>query len=1063
MDSRPEGSRALSPRFSFLVVRLALVLSLGAPAPTTLKALSTFSLPATEALAFTRYPARMLPPPAPQLPPQVIPPDTTWQGKKILTVDDYGLWRTIGSVALSPDGRWVSFAYSRRDTDDSLFLRPLAGGEGKVVVRGANPSFSPDSRWVAYYVNPPGTGGGRAGGASAGAAGRGGGGEAGAPRALELLNLQSRDTVRWENVQSFAFAAAGKALIVKKRPPEGNPRHRGTDLLVRYLSDGAEEILPYVNEWALDVAGSRLAWTVDGPEGEQNGVYLLDLASRRRVTLDAERKASYGRLTWGTDRGRPSADALAVLKGSKDDKRVEMDNALLLWPALSRSQAPLLLDPRPATADTVRGEGREGQGTVGSSRPPDPFPEGWVLSEKGALRWSPDARRIFVGTRPQQAAPNTLCRPAGDGGGGRGRGGGEGSGGGTAGGPLTRMASRVDAAGRPLGPEEVQDGICPEFVANVDIWHVRDRELQSVQMVQANRERNRVYTGVAHVEAASVRFVPLADTTMATVELSPNGKVAMGKDGRAYVSDWEPSYADVYLVDLATGHRTRVLEKHLRTLGFSPRGDHYLYWKDGHVWSFAPATGRHTNLTRDLPASFVNAEYDRFGEKPPYGIAGWTADSSGVILEARYDLWHVPLGGGKAVNLTGGLGESREIRFRILDLDPSEELVDLRKPLILTAYGQWTKKAGFYRLEGRRLEELVYADARFARVQKADSANVVLFTREDFRTFPDYWVSGLDFADPVRVTDANPQQAEFNWGRTVLFDYWTRDSVRLQGVLAIPDDYRPGEKRPMLVDFYEKMSQNLHAYPTPVYRDTPMVAGYVSAGYLVLLPDIHFRLGATHSQMLECINLAVDEVEKMGYVDPKRIGLHGHSFSGQGSVYIATHSDRFAAIVAGAAATNLVSDFNQLWKSSGTNQHGYDIYGQGRFATNPYDDLELFLDQSATPNAARMNTPLLLLHGTADGSVEWLQAIEFFNGLRWFGKNVILASYPDEPHHLSRYENQKDFQIRMQQFYDHYLWDRPAPRWMTQGRPFLQKERDRAMLSPQGSGGGGGGGGGGGR
>ena len=34
-------------------------------------------------------------------------------------------------------------------------------------------------------------------------------------------------------------------------------------------------------------------------------------------------------------------------------------------------------------------------------------------------------------------------------------------------------------------------------------------------------------------------------------------------------------------------------------------------------------------------------------------------------------------------------------------------------------------------------------------------------------------------------------------------------------------------------------------------------------------------------------------------------------------------------------ATNLVADFNQLWKSSGTNQHRYDIYGQGRFGTNP--------------------------------------------------------------------------------------------------------------------------------
>jgi dipeptidyl aminopeptidase/acylaminoacyl peptidase len=223
-------------------------------------------------------------------------------------------------------------------------------------------------------------------------------------------------------------------------------------------------------------------------------------------------------------------------------------------------------------------------------------------------------------------------------------------------------------------------------------------------------------------------------------------------------------------------------------------------------------------------------------------------------------------------------------------------------------------------------------------------------------------------------------------------------------------------------------------------------------------PDVHFRIGRTHSEMLEAINLAIDVVEEMGYVDPDRIGLHGHSFSGQGSAYIATHSDRFAAIVAGAAATNLISDFNQLWKSSGTNQHGYDTYGQGRFGTNPYDDLELFLDQSATPNAGSMNTPLLILHGTADGSVEWLQAVEFYNGLRWHEKeNVILMSYPGEPHHLRVYENQRDFQIRMRQFYDHWLWDKPAPRWMEMGRSFLQKERDRAMVEENGNGNGRGG------
>ena len=69
----------------------------------------------------------------------------------------------------------------------------------------------------------------------------------------------------------------------------------------------------------------------------------------------------------------------------------------------------------------------------------------------------------------------------------------------------------------------------------------------------------------------------------------------------------------------------------------------------------------------------------------------------------------------------------------------------------------------------------------------------------------------------------------------------------------------------------------------------------------------------------------------------------------------------------------------------------------------------------------------------------WLQGLEYFNAARRTGKNVILLSYPDEPHHLAKKENQKDFQIRMKQYFDHYLKGAPAPKWMTDGTPQLRK------------------------
>ena len=64
------------------------------------------------------------------------------------------------------------------------------------------------------------------------------------------------------------------------------------------------------------------------------------------------------------------------------------------------------------------------------------------------------------------------------------------------------MASRYGPDGRPLGPEEVLNGTCPEFMADVDIWHIQDERLQSVQMIRATRDRNQTFTSVVLLEPA---------------------------------------------------------------------------------------------------------------------------------------------------------------------------------------------------------------------------------------------------------------------------------------------------------------------------------------------------------------------------------------------------------------------------------------------------------------------------------------------------------------------------------------------------------------------------------
>jgi dipeptidyl aminopeptidase/acylaminoacyl peptidase len=842
-------------------------------------------------------------------------------GPKALTLAEYGRWRTIRDAALSDDGRWISFTFSHPFADDTLYVKNRASGEEHMIPRGGRPQFSDDGHWVAYIVatgyeeaeklredRKP------------------------VPQQGELLDLTTGTKTAWDNVDQVAFAEGSRYLAVKKRKPREQEDFEGTDLILRHLEAGYEELLGSVNEYAFNKPGTWLAWTVDAADRDGNGLYLMDLTRETRRAADND-TLTYARLTWEEEGG-----ALAVLKGTKPPKQQERVNRLV---ALT-----------------------------------------------GFARGNPQRDVLFFGIKQQQAEP------------------------------------------------EESD----EKVADVDLWHWADDYLQSVQMLRAERDRNFTFTSAFHL--ADGRFVQLTDETMRNIDLTRDGRWGIGSDERAYISDWKDAQADYYRVDVRSGERQLILEAGPgRTQGLSPDSRWLLYWKDAQFWAYDIPADRHIELTADAPVSFVNAEYDHPGAVPPYRVAGWTADGRSILLSHRYDIWRQPLDGSAPENLTGGRGTADEIAFRVVQLDPEARTVDLRRPVLLSATGQWTKKDGFFRLQRGRLTELVYEDCAYGNPSKAKDADVLLFTRQTLREFPDYWVSDLDFDDRRQVTDAIPWQEEYRWGQSVLLEYTNRDGVRLQGVLMVPDGRQPGQRLPMLVDFYEKNSQNLHVYPRVMSRDTPMFSKYLSNGYLVLLPDVHFRTRTTHSDMLECVVAAVDEAVRQGYADPDKVGLHGHSFSGQGSAYIATHSDRFAAICYGAGATNLVSDFNQLWKSSGTNQHGYDYSGQGRFGANIFDDLQLFIDQSAVYHARNMNTPLLVMHGTDDGSVEWLQGIEFYNALRYNGKNIILAAYPGEGHHLARQENQIDFQTRMEEFFDHWLKGEPAPAWMTEGVPFLEKKK----------------------
>ncbi|NJD19289.1 MAG: S9 family peptidase, partial [Gemmatimonadetes bacterium] len=368
--------------------------------------------------------------------------------------------------------------------------------------------------------------------------------------------------------------------------------------------------------------------------------------------------------------------------------------------------------------------------------------------------------------------------------------------------------------------------------------------------------------------------------------------------------------------------------------------------------------------------------------------------------------------------------------------------IDLTKPLTLSAYGLWDKKSGYWMLEpGKAPRPLLYEDQAIAQATKAENADRVIFTRQTFREFPDWWTSTTSFASPRKVTDANPFLSEYAWGGKALIDFTNGKGQRLQATLTLPAGYEPGRKYPMIVYFYEIVSNTHHQFSIPAFDDRPQMSTYASNGYMVLQPDVVYEIGKPGTSALDCVTSAVKKVIELGYADPARIGLQGHSWGGYQSSFILTQTDMFAAVVTGAPPTNLISFHGETYPGTGTLQQGITEVGQVRMGENvtPWTAKDLYEEQSALYHVPNITTPFMILHGTADNAVDWHQGLELYAAARRNGKQVILLSYPGEPHHLAKKANQIDFQIRMKQFFDHYLKGGPEMDWMKNGVPQVRK------------------------
>ncbi len=585
----------------------------------------------------------------------------------------------------------------------------------------------------------------------------------------------------------------------------------------------------------------------------------------------------------------------------------------------------------------------------------------------------------------------------------------------------------------------------------VEVWNYKDQRIYPEQKVRLDRDKKSYYACVVDTQTGKVN--QLESEAIPDVSIDPRNPAPwlVGYNDHPYErqKNWEggPTHKDVFLIDSRNGNTTPISQKMRGTPRLSPAGK-FVYWydyPDSSWYIYSIERKQLKNITADIDVPF----YDEINDSPnyprSYGLAGWTTNDDFVFLYDRYDIWQIdPMGNINPVNLLKGREKKRIHRY--IKVDPEERAIEEVDPMLIHFTDEDTKQEGYLWFNIHTGVQDVVQKGDFAysrRPMKAKNANRWLFTRENFQVFPDLLYSP-DLKAFTKISNANPQQDDYQWGSIEMIEFTSLDGQQLKGLLVKPDNFDPSKKYPLLVNFYEKSSSRLNRHRAPEFnRSTINYHFYASRGYVIFNPDVPYKIGYPGESAYNSVIAGVTHLVNQGYIDRERIGLQGHSWGGYQIAYLITRSDMFACAESGAPVVNMISAYGGIRWGSGLSRMFQYEHTQSRIGGSLWEYPLRYIENSPIFTADKIKTPVLILHNDEDGAVPWYQGIEFYMAMRRLNKPAWMLNYNEEPHWPLKLPNRKDFQKRMQQFFDHYLLGAPMPVWMDAGVPALEKETNR--------------------
>lgn len=939
---------------------------------------------------------------------------------------DVASWKSISAfnVAVSPDGNWVAYPLLAREADGELLVQHTRDTTQRKYnigyTSGADYRFSEDGKWLAFREF--------ASFSDQKAAKKNPGKQL--YTKLHLIELQTGKKTSIEKAGSFSFNGKNVSHMAVSVAKDRNNKATGSDLLLMHLTSGKIQNIGNTGDYGFNKNGGLLVYAIDAADKTGNGLYLLDIIAQKTTVLDND-TVTYKSINW-SDEG----NAFAALKLKKDEK-FKSDKGAVIAVTLAQN-IPQVLQYQPLE-DSLR------------------FPKGYTISANRPPYWSDDRARIFFGIAKlepvEKAAADSSKKDAS---------------------PAVALTDsqklekiKTDTAIKSVADlkkalEKLEDvkKAAPSPKKNeadkpdMAIWHWSDPRLQSLQQKQEEQDKNGSYLAVYNISAK--QFVQLNDSTAETITVLPKHKYALARDIREYELDINldgKNYQDVFVINTATGERTSFAKKmyipsYTSQPQPAPDGSKFVYGRDGHFYVRDIVAGTDVNITQNIPVSFIDTEDDHNVEKPLTDVLGWSSDNKYILLQDGWDIWQVTADGKTFVNLTQN-GRRDKIRYQNRYIIDSEEKgFDAKKPVYVHTYGERSKKSGIVRIDAAKnglkpgVQSLIWDDVLIRSFNKAKNSNVFVYAKEKFNQPTNFYVTDEKFATSKQVTKNAPDLEKYSWSNGVqLVDYISDKGDSLQGALFLPAGYVKGKKYPTVVYYYEKMSQSLHQYSVPDYPRAawnPNV--YTSNGYAVFMPDIVYTLDDPGMSAVWCVLPGVKAAVQTGVIDEKNIGIHGHSWGGYQTCFLATQTNMFKAAAAGAALTNLVSMYDLIYWNWGNSNMSIFESSQGRFRGGPWENWDAYLRNSPLYHVKKVTTPLLLLHNDKDGAVDFTQGIEFYNALRRLKKPVVMLQYKGENHGLAKMENMKDYAVRMMEFFDHHLKGKPAPAWLKDGVKQLKLE-----------------------